>query len=292
MRLESEYLAVQSLHNEKNYPISALCDVISLNRSSYYKWLCRDSSKLDAKNSNLLSKIIEQQEKCGGILGYRQMTGRLWRIYGIHVNKKRVYRFMRAIGMQSVIRRKRPRYRKSTPEAVAENLLNRSFTAAAINEKWLTDITEFRAGDGSRVYLSAILDIKDKSIVSHTVMRNNSSRLADIVFDDAVRNNPNATPLFHSDRGVQYTRQVFQDKLEASGMIQSMSRVGRCIDNSPMESFWSIIKTEMYHRAKFPNYASLKSAIDEYIIFYNNHRYQEKLGWLAPLELRRQLTTA
>ena len=292
VRLEKEYLAVQSLHSEKNYPIAILCKLIALNRSSYYKWLRRDSSKQDAKDRDLIAKILVLHQEFKGIFGYRRIQLNLKRRYGLHVNKKRVYRVMRSLGLQSVIRRKRSRYRKATPEAVAGNVLNRSFVSNRVNEKWLTDITEFRVGDGRRVYLSAILDLKDNSIISYVVTRNNSCQLADIVFDDAVRKYPDARPLFHSDRGVQYTRQVFQAKLEAQGMTQSMSRVGRCIDNSPMEAFWSVIKTEMYYLEKFSDYASLKAAIEEYIAFYNNGRYQEKLGGLAPFELRKRLMRA
>ena len=90
----------------------------------------------------------------------------LKRRFGLVVNKKRVHKVMRAIGLQSVIRRKRPYYAKSTPEITAENLLNCNFTAEDLNEKWLTDVTEFKCGDGGKMYLSAILDLKDKSIVS------------------------------------------------------------------------------------------------------------------------------
>jgi len=193
---------------------------------------------------------------------------------------------MRAIDMKSVIRRKRPNYVRTTPEVTAENILNRDFTAEKLNEKWLTDVTEFKCGDGKKLYLSAILDLKDKSIISYVVGRSNNNALVFQTFDAAVRKNPEATPLFHSDRGFQYTSKSFRAKLDTAGMTQSMSRVGRCIDNGPMEAFWGTIKAEMYYLKRFSDYHSLEEAIINYIVFYNNHRYQSKLGGLAPLEFR------
>ena len=153
---------------------------------------------------------------------------------------------MRAIGMKSVIRRKRPNYIKSTPEITAENILNRKFTAERLNEKWLTDVTEFKYGNGDKMYLSAILDLKDKSIISYSIDHNNNVDLVYDTFETAIHKYPDATPLFHSDRGSQYTSKVFRAKLDAQGMTQSMSRVGRCIDNGPMEAFWGTLKAEMY----------------------------------------------
>ena len=216
----------------------------------------------------------------------------LKRRFHLHCNKKRVYRIMRAIGMKSVIRRKRPAYVKSTPEIIAENILNRNFTAESLNEKWLTDVTEFKVREGSKMYLSAILDLKDKSIVSYAIGRSNNNMLVFETFDAAVQKYPGAKPLFHSDRGFQYTSKLFRAKLDAQGMTQSMSRTGRCIDNGPMEAFWGTLKAEMYYLHSFPDYVGLKMAIEGYIAFYNGSRYQEKLGGLTPLEYRDMLMSA
>jgi len=292
VRLENKYLAVKSLRNEKGYPIATLCDILNLNRSSYYKWLRRNQSKQEADDKELIDRICKLYQESNGIFGYRRMQLNLRRRFHLIVNKKRVYRVMRAIGMQSVIRRKRPNYVRSKPEITAENLLNRDFAAEKLNEKWLSDITEFKTRDGTKLYLSAILDLKDKSIVSYTIGRNSGSALVFSAFDSAIKLYPDAKPLFHSDRGSQYTSRAFKAKLDAQGMTQSMSRVGRCIDNGPMEAFWGTIKAEMYYLHSFPNYASLEAAIEQYIAFYNGDRYQEKLGGRAPLELRAMLAAA
>lgn len=287
-----KYLAVQTLRNEKGYPISVLCDILALNRSSYYKWLRRDASKQEAKDKELIDCLCMLYQESNGIYGYRRMQMNLHRRFGLHCNKKRVYRVMAAIRMKSVIRRKRPNYIKSKPEITAENILNRKFKAGRLNEKWLTDVTEFKYGNGEKMYLSAILDLKDKSIVSYMTGRSNNNRLVYDTLDAAVQKYPDAKPLFHSDRGYQYTSKGFKMLLDRWGMKQSMSRVGRCIDNGPMEAFWGTLKAEMYYLTSFHSYDSLKKAIDQYIYFYNNHRYQIGLGGHSPLEYRSMLTAA
>jgi transposase InsO family protein len=292
VRLENKYIAVQKLHQEKGYPIITLCEILELNRSSYYKWIRSDRSAQERKNAELIDCICTLYQESNGIFGYRRMQLNLKRRFNLHCNKKRVYRVMQAIGLKSVIRRKRPNYVKSTPEITAENILNRDFTTKTLNEKWLTDVTEFKYGENGKLYLSAILDLKDKGIISYMISRSNNNLLVFDTFDAAILKYPDAKPLFHSDRGFQYTNKVFRTKLDTQGMTQSMSRAGRCIDNGPMEAFWGTLKAEMYYLGSFPDYDSLKTAIENYMIFYNANRYQEKLGGLAPLEFRKMILTA
>ena len=164
--------------------------------------------------------------------------------------------------------------------------LNRNFITENINGKWLTDVTEFKLTNGTKAYLSAILDLGDNSIVSYALGTSNNNKLVFDTLDKAVITNPTATPLFHSDRGFQYTSKSFKLKLDAINAKQSMSRVRRCIDNGPMEGFWGILKSEMYYLQKFHTYEQLEKAIDEYMEFYNTKRIQKKLKGMAPLEYR------
>ena len=288
VRQEKQYLAVQALNRGKGYPIAALCRIIGLNRSSYYKWINRDPGAQQEADKQLIHCLQVLHEESRGIYGYRRMQINLQRRFNILCNKKRIRRVMAAIGMKSVIRKKRPRYVRSTPEVTAENILNRQFYANKTNEKWLTDITELKYGKGEKMYLSAILDLKDKSIVSYKISKRNDLQLVYDTFYAALKEYPNAKPLFHSDRGFQYTNRNFRAMLDRQGMKQSMSRVGRCIDNGPMEAFWGTLKAEMYYLHSFPTYSSLEEAIEEYIDFYNHHRYQLGLGGLAPMEYRAQ----
>jgi len=165
--------------------------------------------------------------------------------------------------------------------------LNREFTAESPNEKWLTDVTEFHYYIGiekHKIYLSAILDLYDRRIVAYRIGDSNNNPLVFDTFDEAVRNNPDAHPLFHSDRGFQYTNRTFHAKIETAGMTQSMSRVAKCIDNGPMEGFWGILKRERYYGKRFTDRESLVAMIKEYISYYNNKRLQRNLGILTPME--------
>lgn len=233
--------------------------------------------------------IKDAYEERNGILGYRQMTIKINREHNLNVNHKRIYRLMKILNLKSVCRRKRKTYIKSTPETTAENILNREFRADGFGKKWLTDVTEMKYGFGNKAYLSAILDLGDKSIVSFVLGHSNNNELVFRTFDIAHRAHPYARPVFHSDRGFQYTTKIFKRKVEDAQMIQSMSRVSRCIDNGPMEAFWGMLKSEMYYLRKFSNYDELESAIIEYIDYYNNHRYQKCLNCMTPLEYRQYL---
>lgn len=202
-------------------------------------------------------------------------------------NHKRIYRLMRILGLKSVIRIKKKRYIKVSAEEIACNMLNRNFEASNSNEKWLTDVTEFKYGIGKKAYLSAILDLYDNSIVAYEIGHSNNNSLVFKTFDSAIKSNPNARPLFHSDRGYQYTSYGFRKRLELYGMEQSMSRAGKCIDNGPMENFWGILKSEKYYlKGKYCTYEELKTDIDNYISFYNNKRLQKRLNSMSPLEYR------
>lgn len=239
-----------------------------------------------------MEEMIRLYTEVKGIYGYRRMTLNINSILNKEYNHKRIYRLMRSINMKSVIRKKRKNYIPSTPQITAENILNRKFYADKPNQKWLTDVTEFKLLNGHKAYLSAILDLGDKSIVSYVLGHFNNNQLVFDTFDLAVAANPDAHPLFHSDRGFQYTNRLFRNKLERIGATQSMSRVSRCIDNGPMEGFWGIIKAEMYYLHKFHTYEELKQAIDEYMDFYNMRRLQKNLKGLTPIEYRNQALAA
>lgn len=168
--------------------------------------------------------------------------------------------------------------------------MNRRFYADAPNQKWLTDVTEFKWYEGEnvhKVYLSAILDLYDRRIVSYVISDRNDNPLVFNTFDKAVAENPKAMPIFHSDRGFQYTNRTFHAKLERAGMTQSMSRVAHCIDNGPMEGFWGLMKREMYYGKKYKTKEELITAIETYLEYYTNKRVQRKLGVLTPMEYHR-----
>ena len=221
--------------------------------------------------------------------GYRRINDDLRHNEHIHVNDKRVLRICRVKGIKSTIKYNSHSCtrRAKNPQYVAENLLNRNFHADKPNEKWLTDVTEFKWYEGievHKVYLSAILDLYDRRIVAYVIGDRNDNPLVFKTFDQAVKANPNAHPLFHSDRGFQYTSRAFHHRLKKAGMQQSMSRVAKCIDNGPMEGFWGILKRERYYGNRFTSKKELVDMIENYIAYYNNDRVQRNLGILTPME--------
>jgi len=287
VRQEPSYLAIEYLHTDKKYPISRLCAALHIPRCSYYKWRKREKNSNEKLNEQIIEWIKELYLEQNGILGYRQMTIAINRNHNTKFNKKRIRRLMQALNLRSVCRKKRYHYTPSTPEVTAENILNRDFHAEKPNEKWLTDVTEFKWYCGPEVhklYLSAILDLYDRRIVAYRIGRSNNNQLVFDTFDSAIAIQPDAHPLFHSDRGFQYTSKSFRAKLDAAGMIQSMSRVGRCIDNGPMEGFWGILKSEMYYLKRFTDEQELMETIEQYILFYNTKRYQKRLCCMTPME--------
>ena len=270
-----------------------LCELAKVSRAAYYKWLVRTASAREQENQELLKGIRKLYDQVDGIYGYRRITMTINRYRQIAklplYNEKRIYRLMRMHKIEAVIRRKRKGYTKSTPQHVAENVLNRDFKAANANEKWCTDITEFKYGVGKKAYLSAIIDLHDGSIVGYKFGKSNNNRLVFDTIEPVIAQLPaGAKPMIHSDRGFQYTSKRFKRIIDEAKMTQSMSRVGRCIDNAPIESFWGTLKSEMYYLREFQSFEELRKAIEVYIYFYNHQRYQKRLNGLSPLEFRAQ----
>jgi len=268
--------------------VEALCRILHVSRAGYYQWRSGKLSPRAAEN-RLIADKVKEIHRSSPDKGYRRIRDDLERYYDTPVNDKRILRICRSLGIKSTIKYDRHGCTKSAsePKYVAENILNRQFHADRPNEKWLTDVTEFKYYVGPavhKIYLSAILDLCDRRIVAAVIRDTNDNALVYETFDKAVAENPDAHPLFHSDRGFQYTTQVFHDKLTAAGMTQSMSRVGKCIDNGPMEGFWGILKRERYYGRRFTRREELVEMIEDYILYYNSRRLQRGLGILTPFE--------
>lgn len=289
LRYESKYMTIKFFHETKKWSINWMCKQLKLSRAAYYKWLHRKVPKQELENMQLAELIKEYDERFNHILGYRRMTSWINHFNHTDYKKKRVHRIMRELGIHSVIRKKRKKYAFSTPETVAKNKLGRDFYASAPNKKWVTDVTEFKVpGEQKKLYLSAILDLYDRYPVAYVISTRNDNSLVFKTFDKAISSNPNAKPLFHSDRGFQYTNKMFQRKLKEQEMEQSMSRVGHCIDNGPTEGFWGIIKTEMYQMYNITDEESLRFAIRDYMRFYSEERPQDRYHCKTPLEVRKE----
>ena len=214
-RFECKYLAIQYFYEKKQWSINWMCKELGVSHAAYYKWLNRSVPEQELENIKLAGLVKEYDDRFGHILGYRRMTLWINHFNNTSYSVKRVHRIMRALKIRAVIRKKKNTYRHVTPEAVAENKLNRDFNASRPNEKWATDVTEFKIPhSGKKLYLSAILDLYDRTVVSYVVSHRNNNDLVFKTFDKAIAANPDAKPVFHSDRGFQYTSRTIQTKIE------------------------------------------------------------------------------
>ena len=282
------YRAIAEYHKEVGFPIEAACKLLHVARSAYHKWASGKRCRRAKENEQLAEKI-EKIHSESPDKGYRRLNDDLRHDYGILVNDKRVFRICRARDIRSTVKYSNHgcTRRAKNHQYFADNLLDRQFHAEKPNEKWLTDVTEFKWYKGvevHKVYLSAILDLYDRRIVAYVIGERNDNPLVFKTFDRAVRANPDAHPLFHSDRGFQYTNRTFHHRLVQAGMTQSMSRVAHCIDNGPMEGFWGILKRECYYGKRFTSKNELVQMIKHYICYYNTRRVQRNLGVLTPME--------
>jgi putative transposase len=291
-----KYSAISRLAIQKQYPVYRLCSYAHVSHSAYYKWKKQPKSKLEQQNERIARLLIRHHEEHPE-KGYRRLRDDLETMDNLHITDKRAYRICSRLNIQSVIKWKRKGCTRGAkdPMYVAENTLNRNFSAEAPNQKWLTDVTEFKYYVGptvQKVYLSAILDLYDRRIVSYAISTRNDNALVMETFKAAAEAEPEAHPLLHSDRGYQYTSKEFHEWLTAYGMTHSMSRVGHCIDNGPMEGFWGILKRECYYNKRFTSLNSIVSMIENYIQYYNTKRTQRKLKLLTPLSYHEQFKKA
>ena len=269
-------------HKDK-YSISEMCRFFEVSRSGYYDYVKR--MDVPARDLPLAEKIRECQEHSHSTYGYRRVHIWLER-QGIHKNPKTVLRVMQKYNLLSEVRRKK--YHNYTNGIYKyPNHLARDFRADRPNEKWVTDISYIRTGEGF-VYLSVIRDLFDNSIVAYKTGTEQNINLVLSTIRAAKRKEKVTGSLhLHSDQGFQYTSQSYYSLTKSYHITPSMSSRGNPYDNAMAENFFSILKTECIYRTKLKTYAEARLLIDEYIQFYNNERIQLKTK-LTPLEKRCQ----
>ena len=274
-----DYKLIKELSQE-GWNIAFMCKILGISRAAYYKWLNSKPTEKQLEDERILAKIKEIADSNNSLFGVMEMYYLLRNEHDIQCGHNRVARLMCINDIKSSFRRKaRYTYIKSTPEEIAENLLNRDFNTDKPNEKWCTDVTEIRVPfTGEKLYISPILDLYDNYPIALEVSERNDAILVNRTLEAAHLAYPGATPLFHSDRGFAYTRSVFKAQLEKYGMTQSMSRVSRCIDNGPCESFQGRFKDILF--VLYPNIKNkeeMKEAIKGTLDYYINHYPQKRL---------------
>ena len=272
------------------FSVSHLLKATGLPKSVYY-YHCKTLGAV-CGDTGLKTQIEALYHQHKGRYGYRRITLAL-RLTGAVINHKRVQRLMGELGLKSKVRPKKYRSYKGHVGKIAPNLINRKFTAEHPNQKWVTDVTEFKVGD-QKVYLSPIIDLFNREVVSYEVRQSVKLALVTDMLKSATDTlNQHEKPIIHSDQGWQYQNKQYQQHLKDKGLTQSMSRKGNCLDNAVAENFFGILKTEMFHGETFKSADDLIEQIKEYIDYYNHKRIKQKLKGLSPIEYRNQaLVTA
>lgn len=194
---------------------------------------------------------------------------------------------MRVMDLKSLVRPKKYRSYRGQVGRTAPNVLNRNFAADKPNQKWVTDVTEFKVGD-KKLYLSPILDLFNGEIISYTIMRRPVFDLVKAMLVKGLeRLRPTDQLILHSDQGWQYQLPSYQTMLKPV-IEQSMSRKGNCLDNASMESFFAVLKSECFYTKKFHSIEELEKEIHDYIHYYNHDRIKMKLKGLSPIQFRTQ----
>ena len=253
---------------------------------------------IENPDKDIEGKIKSIFEIHSGRYGYRRITATL-RGENIFINQKKVRRIMKKLELKCIaFSHKSRKYNsyKGTIGKIANNKINRRFTTPVPHQKITTDTTEFKiynTDDNGRIsikkaYLDPFLDMFNGEILSYSISEKLNFKSISEALNEAIgiTNDCNFRRTFHSDQGWAYQMNKYSNILKSNRIFQSMSRKGTCLDNSPMENFFGIMKQEMYYGKTYKSFEELKSAIEEYIYYYNNKRIKEKLKWRSPVNYR------
>lgn len=264
-----------------------------LPESTYYYHLSKkDQPNKDEELEEIIQDIFKESKET---YGYRRIKEKLEAL-GLQVNHKRILRLTKKLGIQCTkFSRKSRRYNsyKGTVGKIAKNRVNRRFTTPFPLQKLVTDVTEFKCLNGEKLYLSPIMDLYNLEIISFKVSKRPTLDIAIDPLKEAltlVEKHAGYRTTIHSDQGWHYQHASWVKELKQYKVFQSMSRKGNCLDNSPMENFFGLLKQEMYYGEEMVSYATLKKRIEEHVDFYNNDRIKTKLSGLSPVDYRKQDT--
>ena len=295
-RVQVRYAYIAENRGSSKLSIRAMCRLLELDKSGYYKWRRRCLSLTRQRREVLEVQIKEIFEEEHRIPGHRKIHRILCR-RGFECSLGLTRKLCRNLGISSCAFKKRRFKPKTTDSAhsnhVNRNILNRDFATTGPNQKWLADITYITMKNGQSLYLSAIIDLHSRKILSWIVAPHMRAELVVDTLKKAIRNRRNTVPkniLFHSDRGVQYTSDELRQTLKRFGITQSMSGKGDCGDNAPCESFWGKLKQEwLAQYGPFENIEQVRLALFEYIDgYYYAKRLHQALGYRTPRDVEEE----
>lgn len=268
-----------------------MCDVLCVSRSGYYTWRGRGQSAMAQRRAKLTGEIRRVHAQSRAIYGSPRVH-RVLAAGGIRCSKNTVAKLMRSEGLRSK-RHKRFRVRTTDsrhPHPIAPNRLNREFCRSQPNQAWGADVTYIRTGEGW-LYLAVVIDLCSRKIVGWATSDSLAADLCVRALEATLQERrPQKPPLHHSDRGVQYACEAYQQVLTQHGLQPSMSRRGDCYDNAVTESFFGTLKTELVHHEQYPTREAGRQSLFEYIeVFYNRQRCHSSLGYLSPTEYEQHL---
>jgi len=269
----------------QEYPLRDLLKMAGLARSTFYYQ--QKVKSLPDQHEQLKASIQAVYDNHRGRYGYRRITTTICKL-GTLVNHKKVRRLMGELGIKSLVRPKKYRSYRGSEGKIAENLLNREFEAEGPNQKWVTDVTEFKVA-GEKLFLSPVLDLYNGEIIAFETARRPEFAMVGSMLEKALAKlGSKDRPILHSDQGWQYQMPAYQRILQKHLIKQSMSRKGNCYDNAVMENFFGILKSELFYLKKFTSLEELQKEVADYIHYYNYDRIKLKLKGLSPVQYRTQ----
>lgn len=246
-----------------------MCAVLEISPKTYYKY--RNKEDPDYYDYLIIKEIFDDSK---GTYGYRRIVDGLLQKNGVIMNGKKVLRIMKKYNIQAeYIRKAKIKHKnKRIEDNVKPNLLNRNFITDAPNKVWDTDVT-YLIFKGSRAYLSTIIDLYDRHVIAYKISKNNDNKLVIDTLNDALKKGNDVHGLIlHSDQGFQYTSYEYKAICESNGIQISMSRKGTPIDDSPIESWHSLLKKETLYNNNITSLQEYIDLVEDWIEFYNTNR--------------------
>ena len=246
-----------------------MCDVLKISPKTYYKY--RNKEDPDYYDYLIIKEIFDES-KC--TYGYRRIVDGLFQKYGVIMNRKKVLRIMKKYNIQAeYVRKAKIKHKnKRIEDNVKPNLLNRNFKTDALNKVWDTDVT-YLIYKGKRAYLSTIIDLYDRHVVTYKISKTNDNKLVIDTLNEAIEKEKDVYGLIiHSDQGFQYTSYEYKAICESNGIQISMSRKGTPIDDSPIESWHALLKKETLYNNNITSLQEYIDLVEDWIKFYNSIR--------------------